>query len=188
MMVGATAAPLAGCGSTAPDPAHASASAPDVRSLAPSAAASEAASTAPSAPSASPPEGTEPPGRRIAIYGSTEIVIVPRVAFDLNSAVLLPESAKILDEIAALMKDNPQLYIVIEARADTTETNVDALAKARAAGIAAYLKNVGAAADHLRERPIGSTKPLGDPRTQEGRVQNRSTTFKAENEDGSAPG
>jgi outer membrane protein OmpA-like peptidoglycan-associated protein len=103
----------------------------------------------------------------IALYG---------IYFDTDKAVLKPESRPTLDEIAKLLRAQPQLNVVIVGHTDSQGTydhNMD-LSRRRAEAVAqALVSSYQIARTRLRTAGIGFLAPVGSNATDEGRTLNR---------------
>jgi OmpA-OmpF porin, OOP family len=102
-----------------------------------------------------------------AIYG---------IYFDTDQAVIKPESAAALKEIAALLKANPSLNIRLVGHTDSTGdfahnmTLSDARAKAV---LTALTSQYGIPAARLSGHGVGPLAPVASNDTEEGRAKNR---------------
>ncbi|HZP21405.1 MAG TPA: OmpA family protein [Bauldia sp.] len=103
----------------------------------------------------------------IALYG---------IYFDTDKATLKPESAPTLQQIAALMKAQPELKVIIVGHTDSQggyDYNMD-LSKKRAASVAAALaSSYGVAAARMRTAGVGYLAPVGSNAGDAGRALNR---------------
>ena len=103
----------------------------------------------------------------IALYG---------IYFDTDKAVLKPESRPTLDEIAKLLRAQPQLNVFIVGHTDSQGTfdyNVE-LSRRRADAVAAELaKTYKIANARLRTAGVGFLAPVGSNATDDGRALNR---------------
>jgi OmpA-OmpF porin, OOP family len=103
----------------------------------------------------------------IALYG---------IYFDTDKAVIKPESRPTLEEIAKLLRAQPQLNVFIVGHTDNQGPfayNLD-LSRRRAEAIAAELvKNYGIGAPRLRTAGVGLLAPAGSNATEAGRALNR---------------
>jgi OmpA-OmpF porin, OOP family len=103
----------------------------------------------------------------IALYG---------IYFDTDKAVIKPESRPTLDEIAKLLRAQPQLNVVIVGHTDsqgTFEYNMD-LSRRRAEAVAAELaKSYKVATTRLRTAGVGFLAPIGSNASDDGRALNR---------------
>jgi OmpA-OmpF porin, OOP family len=103
----------------------------------------------------------------IALYG---------IYFDTDKAVVKPESKPTLDEIAKLLRGQPQLNVVIVGHTDSQgayDYNMD-LSKRRAEAVAAILaQNYQIAKPRLRTAGVGFLAPIGSNAQDNGRALNR---------------
>lgn len=111
-------------------------------------------------------------------------IVLKNIFFDVNRFELKPESYPELDQVAALLKDNPSLSISIIGHTDNTGKPADnlKLSKDRANAVIAYLKSKGIAAARLSARGLGETQPVAGNDTEQGRAQNRRTELKVVND------
>ena len=79
---------------------------------------------------------------------------------------ILPASYKILDDIAEIIKVNPELVFLIEGH--TLE-----LSKNRASAVAEYLVSKGVGRGLIESMGFGMKYPIADNRTDSGRSKNR---------------
>lgn len=101
------------------------------------------------------------------------------VNFTSGSAVLSPSSKSALDTIAALMKSHPTMVIEVRGHTDSTgseDYNVR-LSERRANAIRAALIRYGIEPDRIQTKGLGSSQPIADNRTRNGRALNRRTEF-----------
>jgi len=97
------------------------------------------------------------------------------LAYDFNRATLRPQSAPIVTEVARMLREAPQMRLLIEGHTDNIgprEANV-ALAAARAGALRDMLVREGADAARLGVVGIGPNRPVADNATSEGRARNR---------------
>lgn len=101
------------------------------------------------------------------------------VQFETGSAQLTQSSFSILDEVATTMAKNPDLRISIEGHTDRTgnESINMKLSEARAKTCRSYLMTKGINGERLKESGFGSTRPISDNDTPEGRTLNRRVEF-----------
>jgi outer membrane protein OmpA-like peptidoglycan-associated protein len=101
--------------------------------------------------------------------------VVKGIQFDSASDQLLPGSLPLLDELAALLVEFPQLHLHIDGHTDTSgdpQSN-HRLSHARAAAVKAYLMRKGVAARRLEAEGWGDQRPIADNATEDGRARNR---------------
>jgi OmpA-OmpF porin, OOP family len=102
-------------------------------------------------------------------------VAVQGVLFDTNSDRIRPESTPTLNEIAAMLRQNASLSLVVEGHTDNVG-NAGAnqtLSEKRAAAVVAFLTGAGVEASRLESRGFGDGKPVATNDSPEGRQQNR---------------
>jgi OOP family OmpA-OmpF porin len=101
--------------------------------------------------------------------------IVEGLLFDTNKSTIKPESKQGLDELAEVLKKNPEMKLEIQGHTDSTgslELNTR-LSKERAQAVKDYLIREGIAADRLEANGYGPSRPADTNATAEGRAQNR---------------
>lgn len=106
-----------------------------------------------------------------------------RIHFQSAKAALLPQSLKVLDEVARILKDNPGLNLAIEGH-----TNVDGIFEAnmklsseRAENVKAYLVTKGIDASRLTAKGFGPTRPIYRGKNPAEKAQNRRVELKLSN-------
>ena len=106
-------------------------------------------------------------------------MVLRNVLFETGKHGLLPESVVELDKLVALMKENPGMKIEISGHTDNTglETANVELSSLRAKAVTDYLVARGIPAYLLTSRGYGSSRPVADNNTPEGRQLNRRTEF-----------
>lgn len=101
------------------------------------------------------------------------------VQFETGSARLLPESFKVLDEIAALLRKYPDHKLRISGHTDSigsVEEN-QSLSERRAKTCFDYLVSKGISPGRITAQGFGESKPVADNRFAPGREQNRRVEF-----------
>jgi OOP family OmpA-OmpF porin len=129
------------------------------------------------APEAAP---TPEPQKRVELRDN-KIIINEKIQFEFDSAKILPVSHDLLNEVAKVIKENPQIKkIEVEGHASAEgadEYNLK-LSDKRARSVLEYLtKNAGIAKDMLTSRGYGETRPIADNESDEGREKNRRVEF-----------
>ncbi len=103
------------------------------------------------------------------------------IHFAFDSSNLTPEARQILTRKADILKQYPQVKLIVEGHCDqrgTAEYNL-ALGERRAQAAAQYLANLGVGADRLSTVSYGKERPL-DPGTGEAAwAKNRRDEFRA---------
>lgn len=104
---------------------------------------------------------------------------LPKIQFDFDSAKLRPESEEVIDLIAEMMLDNPQLKLMVFAHTcnmGAEQYNLD-LSQRRAKSVKTALVKRGIPPPSVRYRGLGFEKPVADNDTEEGREKNRRVEF-----------
>ncbi len=108
-----------------------------------------------------------------------ETIRLNNIFFETAKADLRPESFTELDRVVTMLKDNPNMEILIGGHTDNVgspASNVQ-LSGARAMAVQSYLINKGIIAARLRTKGFGETKPVASNDTDPGRQQNRRVEF-----------
>jgi outer membrane protein OmpA-like peptidoglycan-associated protein len=133
------------------------------------------------------PEPEPEPERVVVTEKAIEITEV--VQFETGSARLLPESERLLDEVADAIKRHPEIRKVqVEGHTDSVASasyNMR-LSNQRAASVRSYLIKQGVEARRLVAKGYGLTRPIADNDTEEGRFRNRRVEFNIVERDASA--
>jgi outer membrane protein OmpA-like peptidoglycan-associated protein len=98
------------------------------------------------------------------------------ILFDTDKAVVKPESAAALTEIAKLLKDHPEMTAFIVGHTDMSgalEHNLDLSQRRAAAVVEALVSDHGIARDRLTPRGVGPLAPVGSNDSEQGRALNR---------------
>lgn len=109
-----------------------------------------------------------------------QIVILQQVQFDTGKATIRGESDGLLDEVATVLKDHPEvLRLEVQGYTDNRGgKGLNAqLSKARAKSVLDALVKRGVASDRLTSQGYGQDKPIADNTTDEGRQRNRRVQF-----------
>ena len=120
-----------------------------------------------------------PPPPRVVLTPSS-IQIADKVQFELGSDKLLEVSFPLLDEVARVIVDNPQIEIIqIEGHTDSTggAARNRELSKLRAESVREYLIGKGINKGRLVAKGFGPDRPLQSNDTPEGREANRRVEF-----------
>jgi len=101
------------------------------------------------------------------------------IQFGLNSSQLQQVSLIELDKLLQMMNDNPNIKVQINGHTDNsgTEQHNTQLSLDRAKTVADYLISKGIDAKRLTWKGYGSSKPVADNSTEQGRALNRRTEF-----------
>lgn len=102
------------------------------------------------------------------------------IYFASGKYTLLSKSFKGLDEVAQIMKDNPDTKLDIEGHTDNTGSDAlnQKLSENRAGAVKAYLVKKGIDESRLSAAGFGPTQPVADNKTAAGRQKNRRVEMK----------
>jgi OmpA-OmpF porin, OOP family len=121
-----------------------------------------------------------PPGPSRVVLTASSITINEKVQFATGSSQILPVSFGLLDEVAKVLVDNPQIeQVQVEGHTDSTGTAAlnRRLSQQRAESVMAYLVSKGVAARRMKAKGFGPDTPIADNSTDEGKEQNRRVEF-----------
>jgi len=109
------------------------------------------------------------------------IVINDVIRFMTARATLLPESFPILNQIAKVLIDHPEilrLEVAGHADSDGTDDHNLKLSRERSKSVRYYLVDRGVSEDRLSAQGYGETNPIDTNRTSTGRATNRRVEFR----------
>lgn len=106
-------------------------------------------------------------------------IIANGIRFDVNKATLKPESMGIINEIATLMKEHPEVNFSVEGHTDSDGDNDfnQTLSEQRAATVVNTLKEMGVDGSRMTSKGWGESKPMDSNDTAEGKANNRRVEF-----------
>lgn len=108
-----------------------------------------------------------------------ETVRLQNVMFRQSTAVLMEESNEALDEVVAMMKDNPQLEILLTGHTDnqgSSRANIR-LSRERVEAVKKYMISRGIEEERIEGKGLGGTKPVASNANEESRKLNRRVEF-----------
>ncbi len=132
-----------------------------------------------------PPKKEEPPPppKRVEVTAKA-IVIRDKVYFEFDKSIIKHESHDLLDEVAKVMNDNPQITKVqvdghasLENDTPNHRSYNKRLSQARAKAVMQFLVSKGVDRKRLTSKGYGNEKPLESDSTDEGREKNRRVEF-----------
>jgi OmpA-OmpF porin, OOP family len=102
------------------------------------------------------------------------------IYFATGKATLLSKSFKGLNDVAQILKDNPDTKMSIDGHTDNTGSDAlnQKLSESRAAAVKSYLVKRGVDESRLVSTGYGETQPVADNKTAAGRQQNRRVELK----------
>jgi outer membrane protein OmpA-like peptidoglycan-associated protein len=129
---------------------------------------------APPSPAPSPAPSPKPaPAPKPAVFDT--------IYFDPNKTNINPTAAKALDRNGMILKQNPNIKVEIGGHTDGegSEKANQMISEKRALSAKKYIQDKFNIPDsQLKVKGYGSTKPVADNKTQEGRSKNRRVEFK----------
>lgn len=113
--------------------------------------------------------------RGVAMDRYRAIVIDATVLFEFDSAELREDAKPILNDVAERIKDNPDVFIVLEGHTDTTGSSEynEILAEKRARSAGAYLSQMGVKYQKLTFISMGERYPKEKGKTRKAHQVNR---------------
>jgi outer membrane protein OmpA-like peptidoglycan-associated protein len=133
----------------------------------------------PEPPPPEPEPAPEPEPER-AVLREDRIEIRQAVQFEFGKAVLLDESKGLLDEVAGIIKDHPDIKKVrVEGHTDNVggKSFNQRLSQQRAQAVREYLISQGVEPRRLLAQGYGMDKPIDTNDSEEGRAKNRRVEF-----------
>ncbi len=126
-----------------------------------------------------PPDGC-PKKYSLVTVRADRIEIKQQIRFASNKATILRPSFALLNQVAAALRDSPQIKIRIEGHTDNVgvKSKNQKLSQARAQAVLAYLVDHGIDETRLSALGFGSSRPLASNSTKAGKAQNRRVEFK----------
>jgi OOP family OmpA-OmpF porin len=112
--------------------------------------------------------------RALAAAKNTRVTL-RGVNFEINKAVLLPESKDILGDVAQSLVANPDVTVEVAGHTDNTGPRAlnDSLSLARAESVKAFLVERGVEAARMTVHGYAWDQPVASNKTASGRAQNR---------------
>jgi len=125
-------------------------------------------------------DGCPVQGPVVELLESSKISLKDSIHFDYDKATIKPESGPVLDAIATLIRDHPELRkIRVEGHTDNRGTALynQGLSQRRAASVVRALVERGIDPERLQPAGYGFDRPVADNRTALGRAKNRRVEF-----------
>jgi outer membrane protein OmpA-like peptidoglycan-associated protein len=106
-------------------------------------------------------------------------IIANGIRFDVNKATLKPESMGVINEIATLMKEHPDVNFSVEGHTDSDgdDTFNQTLSEQRAEMVLKTLRELGIEGSRMTSKGWGESKPMDTNATPEGKANNRRVEF-----------
>jgi outer membrane protein OmpA-like peptidoglycan-associated protein len=106
-------------------------------------------------------------------------IITHGILFDVDKAVIKPESMGAINQIFRVLKQNPDIKYEIDGHTDNTgnsKHNLE-LSQQRADAVKTQLVSMGIDSSRLTTKGYGDTEPISDNSTPEGKANNRRVEF-----------
>jgi outer membrane protein OmpA-like peptidoglycan-associated protein len=105
--------------------------------------------------------------------------VIDNIFYNTNSAEIKFESKIVVESFAKYIKQNPKIKVEIQGHTDNVgnATDNDALSNNRAFSVKALIEQFGVDGNRISAKGYGSSKPVADNKTEEGRAKNRRTEF-----------
>jgi OOP family OmpA-OmpF porin len=129
---------------------------------------------------AEPEPEPEPEPPRAKLSGD-HIIIDGMIQFEYDSAEIKSVSHDLLDAVVKVMQDTAaieELDVIGHTSSEGSKKHNDKLSTDRAASVKDYLVEHGVTAKRVRSEGKGSSDPVADNDTEEGKVANRRVEFK----------
>jgi len=120
-----------------------------------------------------------PASKHVAI-NANKIEIDEKIQFEHDKATILTASFGLLNEVTQLLKDNPHIKkVLIEGHASSEgdASHNTKLSDERAKSVMKYIVDHGVDKSRLSSKGFGSSQPIADDKTEEGREKNRRVDF-----------
>jgi outer membrane protein OmpA-like peptidoglycan-associated protein len=121
-----------------------------------------------------------PPGPSRVVLTASSITIGEKVQFATGSSQILPVSFGLLDEVAKVLVDNPQIELLqVEGHTDSTGTAAinRKLSQQRAESVMHYLAAKSVVTGRMKAQGFGPDRPIADNSTDDGKEKNRRVEF-----------
>lgn len=127
-------------------------------------------------------DGCPDTGDPRVIYEDGQFKILDAVHFEHGKSEIKEESHSLLDQVALMIKANPEVKVRVEGHTDDTGPRALnlRLSKARAQSVRRYLINKGVAPQRLTAEGYGPDKPLKKGSGDDARAKNRRVEFVVE--------
>jgi outer membrane protein OmpA-like peptidoglycan-associated protein len=108
------------------------------------------------------------------------VPVFEMIYFDMNKSNISPTASKALDRNGMLLKDNPNVKVEIGGHSDGSRSEAanQKIAEQRAQSAKKYIQDkYNIPESRMTVKSYGSSKPVADNKTNEGRAKNRRVEF-----------
>ncbi len=113
--------------------------------------------------------------RNIELTSTGGTIVLSHLIFAQGKAVIDPKSFSELDEVVAMLKENPKMEIQLEGHTDNrgnAEANLK-LSQSRVDAVKKYMVSKGVGKDRIKTKAFGGSKAIATEDTEEARAKNR---------------
>ncbi|MBX2894166.1 MAG: OmpA family protein [Cyclobacteriaceae bacterium] len=113
--------------------------------------------------------------RNIELTSTGGTIVLNHLIFSQGKSVIDPKSFPELDEVVAMLKENPKMEIQLEGHTDNrgnAEANIT-LSQARVDAVKKYMVSKGINKNRVMTKAFGGSKPIATEDTEEARAKNR---------------
>jgi outer membrane protein OmpA-like peptidoglycan-associated protein len=116
-----------------------------------------------------------PEQRKRVTVSKDKIELNEKVYFAYDKAKIQSRSYALLDEVAQVLKDNPDINVRVEGHTDSRggDSYNQKLSQRRAESVVDYLTNKGITRSRLNAKGFGESQPIASNSTEAGRAKNR---------------
>ena len=106
--------------------------------------------------------------------------LVLYINFETGKSAIKAESGNIVDELYQMLKENPDLKIIVEGHTDNVGNLASnkTLSEERSSSVKSALVAKGISADRIKTIGYGQDKPIADNATEDGKAKNRRVEIK----------
>jgi len=114
-----------------------------------------------------------------AVVQNGKIVVLDPIQFEYDSAEIKGESSDTLDDVAQILRDNPDMEVEVAGHASSEGSDAynQDLSQRRTEEVKRQLEARGVEGDRLEANGYGESQPVADNSTAEGREANRRVDF-----------
>jgi OmpA-OmpF porin, OOP family len=117
--------------------------------------------------------------KQLVVITQTQLKILDKVYFDTGKATIQKRSDRLLDNVANVLVQHPEIRVRVEGHTDDVgdADKNKYLSQKRADAVVDYLTGKGVAGERLEAVGYGEDKPIADNKSAAGKAQNRRVEF-----------